>query len=716
MRMKANRKAVFKNVFLSGVALALSFAGTAENAPKVSRAGERMLWPSAEAEMKAQEDSRIARLPDGAMGVVTGTRAKWPGMRLDFKAGTMDLSGYGRITIAVSNTTDAACTVHLSVKGGEIQGQGPGGSVALAPFACGEICADLRNMPWVLDRPLTMVGMRGYPTAVGGSTFDIRRTRSFHIFFSQPRAPGGFSVKRVTVSGDGVAQKPLKADAFFPFVDRFGQFKHDDWPGKIHDEAELKAAAAEEDKWLAAHAESPIPGCDRFGGWAAGPQLKATGFFRTEKVNGKWWLVDPDGRLFFSHGVDCVRLDDVTGVGFREKYFEDLPDPKDPVLGRFFLHVAWPQAHGFYKDPAHVPYRAFAFGQANALRKYGPDWSAICRTRAHRRIRAWGLNTIANWSDGAICRMARTPYTATFGTKGPVIEGSSGWWGKLRDPFAPAFIANAQASAAKEAKNSGSDPWCIGWFVDNELSWGHDNRDLARAVLRSPARQPAKQAFRAALAVKYDTVAKLDAAWGTRYGSWEGFLAATNAVDETRAGRDLEDFHRRLVAQYFRTIREAIKAAAPNRLYLGTRIAWGADVIYEESARYCDVVSVNIYYRRPARDLPTGAVDKPMINGEFHFGALDRGLFHTGLVATRDQNERAQCYRAFVNACLDHPRYVGTHWFQWQDQPITGRGDGENYQIGFVTITDAPYPELVEAARDVGRNMYARRYRAARSD
>ena len=99
-----------------------------------------------------------------------------------------------------------------------------------------------------------------------------------------------------------------------------------------------------------------------------------------------------------------------------------------------------------------------------------------------------------------------------------------------------------------------------------------------------------------------------------------------------------------------------------------------------------------------------------MIVGEFHFGALDRGLFHTGLVATRDQNERAKCYRAFVNDCLDHPRFVGTHWFQWQDQALTGRFDGENYQIGFVTVTDTPYPELVAAARDIGATMYRRRF------
>src|SRR5208283_5077013 len=73
---------------------------------------------------------------------------------------------------------------------------------------------------------------------------------------------------------------------------------------------------------LAAH---PGPkGWDRFGGWAAGPQLKATGFFRTEKVGGKWWLVDPEGRLFFSHGMDCVRALDATPIVERESWFDNF--------------------------------------------------------------------------------------------------------------------------------------------------------------------------------------------------------------------------------------------------------------------------------------------------------------------------------------------------------------------------------------------------------
>ena len=259
-------------------------------------------------------------------------------------------------------------------------------------------------------------------------------------------------------------------------------------------------------------------------------------------------------------------------------------------------------------------------------------------------------------------------------------------------------------------RSTADDPWCIGYFVDNELSWGKDDRDLARAALLSPATQPAKLAFRAWLEQKYATPEALNTAWGTAFASWDAFLAATNKPAEKACGTDLEAFHTQIAERYFRVIRDAVKAAAPDKLYLGCRIAWGAPSVYRASAKYCDVVSVNIYSRKANKDLPDGSEDKPMINGEFHFGALDRGMFHTGLVPTGSQEERAACYVAFLESCLAHPRYVGTHWFQWRDQALTGRGDGENYQIGFLTVTDQPHPELVEAARQVGASMYRTRY------
>jgi len=85
-------------------------------------------------------------------------------------------------------------------------------------------------------------------------------------------------------------------------------------------------------------------------------------------------------------------------------------------------------------------------------------------------------------------------------------------------------------------------------------------------------------------------------------------------------------------------------------------------------------------------------------------------MFHTGLVPVATQAERAQMYKQYVQGALRHPQFVGTHWFQYQDEPPTGRVyDEENYQIGFVDVADTPYPETIQASRDVGYGIY--RYR-----
>ena len=68
---------------------------------------------------------------------------------------------------------------------------------------------------------------------------------------------------------------------------------------------------------------------------------------------------------------------------------------------------------------------------------------------------------------------------------------------------------------------------------------------------------------------------------------------------------------------------------------------------------------------------------------------------------------RAQTYQDYVRGAARHPQFVGTHWFQWKDEPTTGRVyDEENYQIGFLDIADTPYREIIEASRAVGQSLY----------
>ena len=309
------------------------------------------------------------------------------------------------------------------------------------------------------------------------------------------------------------------------------------------------------------------------------------------------------------------------------------------------------------------------------------------------------MNTIANWSDEEICRMDQTPYTASLHGGGRPLQGSSGYWGKFADVFDPSFHASLLASAARQKRRSAGDPWCLGCFVDNELSWG-DETLAGLGLAGLAADQPAKKAMVDDLRRKYASIERLNEAWGTSHASWDALLAATVPPDPRRgATTTWRPSPRSSPSSIFRLCREAVKQVDPQLLYLGCRFAWTNDRAVRAAAAYCDLISFNRYQRSVAElRLPQG-VDKPALIGEFHFGALDRGMFHTGLVPTDSQPARARAYRQYVGGALKNPWLVGTHWFQFGDQATTGRGDGENYQIGLVDVCDTPYPETITALR-----------------
>lgn len=486
----------------------------------------------------------------------------------------------------------------------------------------------------------------------------------------------------------------MKTADFLPCFDRYGQFKHRDWPGKTMRDADLKAAAAQETRDLVAH---PRPANrDRFGGWAAGPQRKATGRFRTEKVGGKWWLVDPDGRLFWSFGP--VRV--ATGSGMtpldgntrtplcgrnmpdRDCLFDPMPAQGDPLAQ--FLVVRERNGRG--------ESRFFNFSAANLFRKYGEGWFDAFADRAHRRLKSWGMNTLANGSDIAICLQDRTPYAVRVDLPPAikVIKGSWGQWNKFRDPFDPSFSTNVR-EALKGHERAAHDPWCIGFFVENEVQWGKNHKDLARWTLWSPDDQPAKVEFVKRLQAKGIDFDKSN--------------PATVPDSELCAFTDI------LVKEYFRKIRDEVKAVDSRLLYLGCRFAGLSRPLWalRASAAYCDVLSFNVYRNDLIGWNPGEGIETPVLIGEFHFGAHDRGLFGSGQRNALSQRGRADAIKRYVGSALAHPLVVGVHWHQYADQPTSGRFDGEHFQVGLIDICDRPYPETVDALRAVGYKMYETR-------
>ena len=549
-----------------------------------------------------------------------------------------------------------------------------------------------------------LFGMRGYPVRrQNADALQVSNITQLVLFVKKSPTDHEFAVAAVQATGEHTPPTAWVTDAepFFPFIDSFGQYKHKDWPGKVHSLAELQARRTTEAAELAAQ---PGPtNWDEYGGWNGGPRRTATGFFRTEKVDGKWWLVDPAGNLFWSHGIDCVRLLDATPIAERETWFDDLPADSAATHEFFGRHFA---LKGHY---AGHEVATFNFAGLNLQRKYGPEWRQVYPAVAHQRLRSWGLNTIGNWSDPDICRQHRTPYTDTISSSGAtMITGSTGYWGKFPDVFAASFAATLRRAMASKSATSANDPWCLGYFSDNEMSWG-DATALAQAALQSPPDQAAKLEFLRVLQAKYVNIGALNAVWGTHHASWDALLASRLAPDKQKAQVDLTAFEEKLAATYFHSVREAIKSVAPHQLYLGCRFAAVNDPVAQAAAKDCDVVSYNLY-RRTIADFQFPGGDKPLLVGEFHFGALDRGLFHTGLVPVENQRARAAAYLDYVRGALRHPEFVGTHWFQWHDEPTLGRVyDEENYQIGFVDEADTPYAETIAASRELGQEIYPTR-------
>ena len=467
-------------------------------------------------------------------------------------------------------------------------------------------------------------------------------------------------------------------EKFFPFIDRYGQYVHDEWPEKIHSDQDLIRNLQQE--------RSTMPGrianWSRFGGWSDGPQLAATGFFRTERYRGKWYLVDPEGYLFFSHGVNAINTIGAAGSGN-----PGWVEPDTPLYD------------GIWN-----------FFETNLKRKYGEAFMTPYAEIAVARLNAWGLNTIGCWSRPEVLRLRRMPYVLDFGLPPhrPIPASAELPWGGW-DPFEPDFAAELRLCAENDVvRDAVNDPCCIGFFTSNEIPWG-TRTSVAQAVLTGPPELAAKQVLIEDLRTFYCAVRELNHEWGTTFQSWEELRQNRRPLPfPERAEGDLIRFNGKFLDRFYQVCRDTIKSVAPNQLYLGSRFNQEElPELYQAASRHCDVVSCNVYtwsfdgFSRPGLER-----DKPILITEFHVGVLDRGMFNAdGRPAGVGQIDRALAYERLLQGALLHPQIVGTHYFEWADQCLTGRGDGENFAIGLVDVADTPYQTLVETMRKIGSQM-----------
>lgn len=572
------------------------------------------------------------RLPVAALGLPSDWRP-WKGLVFDFHATSLEA-----FTLGFTDGTVTKGVVMEPLAGVRIR--------AGIPF---DTFTQTRTMT-----PLLPLGFKAWPLRL----FTFERVTEVILKMKQPAADSQITLYNMRLSND-----PLPDDILDrrPLVDRYGQWIPEHWPGKAHSDGELRALWERDTL-----PPQDYPFCEL--GGDRSKTLKATGFFRTEQIDGRWYFVDPHGHPFFSTGMDLV--------GWRQGSFATR------VTGREFLFEELPPAGAAWLTPG----KDVSFHIANVMKRHGAEWQPVWERRIIERLKNWGFNTVANWSDREIAVAGGMPYVLPL----------SGWTTKrtfpfpwdFPDVFSKEFEQNVDEAARKQVAASRDDARVLGWFIGNEPHWAREFGSLkpwADMLLEDPEPSATKAE-----------------------------LQRRVAADPTNAKRIKDEWVYTCGRKYFETIVAALRKHDPNHLILGIRYAGTPDEQWIEMSKMFDVFSINIYsetYRpEPAAiDRYARISGKPVLIGEFTAAAPGRGL--QGLFywvhKVRDQAERGVAYRYYVEQAAAHPAIIGTHWFQLVDDLPTGRpSDEERLNYGFLNVLDLPYQELVDAARETHRRIY----------
>lgn len=486
-------------------------------------------------------------------------------------------------------------------------------------------------------------------------------------------------------------------------VDAFGQWKDGSWPGKIPDLEKLKERM---DQNLGP-AEYPFSSWNRWGGDSQRKLKDGTGFFSTCKTpDGRWHLTDPDGCDYFSLGPCGTRSGEEARVDSFEKNCDWLPAADDPDFKELYREGT--MRRSAYMEPEH--FLMFNFCAANLKKVYGADWKEKWEEMSHHILMSNGINSQGNFPGLCVNNgRSRLPYVRElpgFPSTETLI------FRDFPDVLSEEYIKNSR-QYAKGLETWKDDPWLIGYFLRNEPEFNFvENLKIADEVLRNPADTCCRRGLIRFLKEKYRTVEALNHSWKSSFDSFDALLLPIGKCSETYPDslEDIREYSRFLVREYIRIPSQACRDVDRNHLNLGLRWSKADNPDMMAGWEYFDVFSINCYDFDPSVDMDfvkNSGVDLPILLGEYHCGALDRGLPATGLKGVKNQTERAKMWRYYVEHAAAHPYGVGAHWFQFNDQFCLGRFDGENYQIGMVDVCMQPYQELMDAVRQSSEVLYA---------
>lgn len=446
----------------------------------------------------------------------------------------------------------------------------------------------------------------------------------------------------------------------------------------------------------AAQAAGPAGELDLFGGWT-GKTFKATGFFRVEK-DERWWLVTPEGNAFLSFGVN-------------------------------HLHSGW------WKQEYNAKAWTERLGVDNLN---GPEFESALRNWFLQTCREYGFNTSGVHTD---VRIINKPQPALPYMQPIRFVDIPHWKGTIPDAnfldvFSPEFEAHCDRMAKAVAGPAREDPYLLGYsMTDCPLLTEEDCRERPDVIGGAPrearigwprrlrnldAEAPGKMAYLALMKDLYrGKIDDFNATYGTRFDSFDALASAENWRPHTDLSngnetRDNVEFLKRVVAEYYRTARDAIRRYDTNHLFVGDKLNANTDAVdtlLSTTSRFTDVVLYQMYGRYDVQasglDRWSRVAGKPLINGDAAFTMITETTPRPYGPVADDIQQRTEWTEEFFRNAFARPDFVGWHYCGLIDAPNMIPDKGDRQHSGLMDGYGNPYPGLKKVLKACSGEMYA---------
>jgi len=387
-------------------------------------------------------------------------------------------------------------------------------------------------------------------------------------------------------------------------------------------------------------------GFDKYGGWE-GIKGEKTGFFHTQKIDNRWWLVTPEGNAFFSLGMYCVRISGIPETETGKRAYRD-----------------------------------------NCLARYGSEaeWTEV----SLNRLKEWGFNTIGDWSSYSIISSKRMPYVigleAGKAGKNVIPEGAYGFFPDVFDEEYKKAVEKKIEEKLNAYSGITEDPYLLGYFTSDEPSW-YGSKGRRGALVD-------------------DFIALPDTAPGKK--AWVEF--SKNKRGKERQELKLE-FLEKIAEKFSEVHAITLRKFDKNHLILGSRPSRTYPEVLSGIGKYTDVFGLSFYGLNKGDSIDAEfdkKIDelykygkKPIMLGVL-ITAKDTGL-PFGMVKT--QEDRGFSYWNYLKKTAGNPNVIGLHWFQYFDPPRKCY-DQRAANWGVVNDNDVPYKDAVEIITLANKRIY----------